>query len=72
MAGDREVYRPAAVMGKDYEHKQQPEGSRRNYEEIGGDEILDVIAQEGTLRLGRRAPMPHHVLGDGCLRDFDA
>jgi hypothetical protein len=29
MAGDREVYRPAAVVGKDYEHKQQPEGSRR-------------------------------------------
>ncbi len=26
MAGDREVYRPATVMGKDYEDKQQPKG----------------------------------------------
>ena len=59
-------------MRKDDEHKQQAKRSGRNHEEIGGDQILDVIAQEGAPRLGRRVPVPHHVLGDCCLRDVDA
>jgi hypothetical protein len=48
MAGDRKVYRAAVVMGKDYEHKQQLKCGRWNHEKIGGDEIIDVIGQEGA------------------------
>src|SRR6516164_1017046 len=59
-------------MRKDHEHKQQAKRSGRNDEEVGGNQILDVIAQEGTPRLGRRVPVPHHVLGYRCLRDSDA
>jgi hypothetical protein len=59
-------------MRKDDEHKQQAKHSGRNDKEIGGDQIFDVIAQEGTPRLGRRVPVPNHVLGNRCLGDFDA
>ena len=38
----------ATVMRKDDEHKQQAKRSRRNDEEIGGNQFLDVIAQDGT------------------------
>src|ERR1019366_4887848 len=72
VAGHREVNGAATVMRKDDEHKQQAKRSGRNHEEIDGNQLLDVIAQEGTPRLGRRVPVPHHVLGDRCLRDFDA
>ena len=40
MAGDREVHKPTAVKGKDYEHKQQAKCGRWNDEEISRDEIL--------------------------------
>jgi hypothetical protein len=40
-------------MGKDYEHKQQSKCGGRDYEEIGGDEIPDVIRQERTPGLRR-------------------
>src|SRR3974377_1448999 len=70
MAGDREVHEPTAVMAKDYEHKQQAKCGGWNDEEISRDEILDVIGQKPTPGLGRRVPVPHHVLGYGCLRAF--
>ena len=45
IAGDRKVHYPAAVMGKDYEHKQQSKCGRWNHEEIGGGEIFHVVYQ---------------------------
>src|SRR6516165_6875860 len=72
MAGDREVHEPTAVMAKDYEHKQPAKCGGWNDEAISRDEILDVIGQKRTPGLGRRVPVPQHVLGYGCLRDLDA
>ena len=65
MAGDREVQDPTAIMAKDYEHKQQPKCGRWNHDEIGGDEIPEVIRHERMPSLGRRVPLPQHVLGYG-------
>src|SRR5271166_4088515 len=72
MSSDCEVNGAATVMRKDDEYKQQAKRSGRNDKEISGDQLLDVIPQEGTPRLGRREPVPHHVLSDRCLRDVDA
>jgi hypothetical protein len=65
MAGDRNVHDPAAVMAKDYEHKQQAKCGRWNDEEISRDEIFDVICQKRTPGLGRRVSVSQHVLGYG-------
>ena len=54
MAGDRKVDGPTTVMREDDEHKQQSKGSGRNHEEIGRDQILHMIVQEGTPGEGGR------------------
>jgi hypothetical protein len=48
------------------------EPNRRHGEEIHGDQLRQVVLQEGPPRLRRRCVAPPHVLGDAGLPDLDA
>ena len=63
---------PATLVREDDEHEQQPVRGRRDDEEIGGHDLLDVIGQEGAPRLRRWCGRARHVLRHGGLRDLHA
>src|SRR5712692_3692211 len=52
--------------------KQEAVGRGRDHEEIGCDDLADVIPQERAPRLRGRRLAPPHVLGDAGLPDLDA
>ena len=54
MLGDIEVEDAPAVVGEHDEDEQNAQARGRNSEEIDGDEVPDVIGQEGAPRLRRR------------------
>lgn len=59
------------VVGSAGADEQEAIGRRRDHEEIGRDDLADVISQERAPGLrGRLAPAPH-VFRDGRLRDVD-
>ena len=51
MVGDRHVNEPPTVVRQDDEHEEQPEGHRRNDEQVGGHDLAGVIGQERSPRL---------------------
>ena len=53
MGGDVKVHDLAAVLAKHNEREQDPERSRRNREEVDGDNVLDVVVEECTPSLRR-------------------
>ena len=49
-------------MGEDNQHEQQSIRDGRHDEEIGGHDLIDLIGEEGPLRLGGRTPVARDVL----------
>jgi len=68
---DAEVQDPAALVGQHQEHIQNLKPDRRHGEEVDRHHGLEVILQEGAPRLGRRLPVPGHVLADAGFPDVD-
>jgi len=58
MFGDVEVDDAPAVVGEDDEDEEDAEACGGNREEIDGDQVLDVVGEEGAPGLRRgRAPL---------------
>jgi len=55
-------------MIENHKDEQEVEGNRWDDEEICRNQVLGVILEEGSPRLGGRFPVPDHVLGDRGLR----
>ena len=72
MLGDVEVQDASSVMEEDDDHEQDTESDRRHGEEVDGDEVLDVVTEEGLPGGTGWLPMTDHVLGHGRLGNFDA
>ena len=71
MRGDRDVPDASPIVGEEHQDEQEAVGHRRDHEEIGRDDLADVIPQERAPGLrGRLAPAPH-VFRDGRLTDVD-
>jgi hypothetical protein len=63
MVRDIEMYDPTTLVTKHDKDEQNPEGCRRQSEEVGGHQILDVIVEKTPPGLGRWFSTPNHVLG---------
>jgi hypothetical protein len=72
MCGDGDVQDAPSMVGGHHQHEQQPAGGCRDYEEIGGRDLLQVIRQEGAPGLRRRSRRPAHVCCDGGLTRGEA
>jgi hypothetical protein len=71
--GHVEVDDAPSAMGQDNEAKQQPEGSRRNDEEVAGRGAVEMVLEERFPTLGRRTcAMPDHVLCDRGIHNIVA
>jgi hypothetical protein len=46
MGGHRDGQHTSALMREDDEHEQEPTRSRRDDEEVGGRDLLEVVRQE--------------------------
>src|SRR5258708_8936570 len=64
--------RASPIMAKNHEGEQELKSDGRHDEEVYGDQVLGVVFEKGSPRLGGRFPVPDHVLGDGCLRYLDS
>jgi hypothetical protein len=62
----------SAIVGKEHQDEQQAASRGRDHEEIGRDDLADVIPQERAPRLRWRRLAPPHILGDASLPDLDA
>ncbi len=62
---DVEVQDSPTIMTQDYQHEQDPEGHRRDREEIQGNQLLGMVPKKRSPSLGRWPPMLDHVLGYG-------
>ena len=51
MVGDRHVNEPPTIVRQNDEHEEQPEGDRRDHEQIRGHDLAGVIGQERSPRL---------------------
>ena len=67
-----EVYDLAAVMKQDHEHVEHAKRHRGHHEEVDGDEISDVVLEEGSPGLRGRLPLVYQVLAHARLADVDA
>ena len=59
-------------MTENHESEDELKCDGRHHEEVYGDQVLDVIVEKGSPRLGERFAVPDDVLGDGCLRRLDS
>src|SRR2546425_13087046 len=55
-----EVYDLAAVMKQDHEHVEHAKRHRGHHEEVDGDEISDVVLEEGSPGLRGRVQATRH------------
>ena len=72
MRSDVEMHDYSAIMTEYDEAEQYSERRCRNGEEINGDDIGDMIIEEGSPGLRRRLAMADLVLVHSCLRDLVA
>src|SRR5664280_925801 len=56
-------------MCENEQDKQHSEGGSWNYEEVEGNQVLDVVVQESPPSWRRRLSVPNHVLGHGRPED---
>ena len=61
----------AACLGEHEEDIEDAEGGGRNNQEIHGNQILDVVVEEGLPGLVAAAGL-RTILADGGVRDFDS
>ena len=59
-------------MGRHQENVKKLEADRGDGEEIDGDQLLDMIFEEGAPSLRRRFMAVQHVLADAALSNVDA
>ena len=71
VVGNGDVHDTAALMCQDHKHKQEATRRGRHDEEVGGDDLPDVVRKERAPRLRRRRGRSRHVLGNRCLRDVE-
>ncbi len=64
--------RTSAVMIENHEDEEELERNRWDNEEICRNQVLGVIGEKGSPRLGGSAPLSDHVLGDRGLRYLHA
>jgi len=67
-----EVEDATPVMGQDQKHVKDLETESGHGEEVDGDQLLDMILQEGAPSLRRRPAGAHHVLAYAALPDVEA
>ena len=67
MRGDRHVPDAAPIVGEQHQHEHEAARHRRHHEEIRGDDLADVIAQERAPRLRGRLASTAHVFRAGRL-----
>ena len=67
-----EMHDTPAIMGKNNQDKQDAKGGSGNHEKVDGDQVLDMIVQEGAPCLGRRVSFFRHQPGHGPFRDLDS
>ena len=72
VGGHIEVENAASVMGQNEKHVKNLEADRGHGEEIDGDQLLDMIREEGAPSLRRRFMAAQHVFADAALSDLDA
>src|SRR5215472_8754454 len=70
--GHIEVENAAPVMGQNEKHVKNLEADRGDGEKIDGDQLLDMILEEGAPSLRRRLIAAHHVFADTALSYVDA
>ncbi len=70
MLGDVDMSEHPPIMAQDDEGEQDPEGGGRNSEEVDGDDLTNVVVQEGSPRLRWRLAMSRPILTDGCFGDL--
>ncbi len=67
MGGDVEMNHPTLVVGEHHEDKEDSERYGWYYEEVGRNQLCDVMVEEGAPSLRWRLPSVHHVLGHSRL-----
>jgi hypothetical protein len=72
VSGYSEMHRASAVMAENHEGEQELKCDGGHHEEVCRGQVLGVIFEKGSPRLGRRFPVPGHVFGDCCLRHLDS
>ena len=69
MGGHVEVNNAPPVMGQHQKHAQDLETKGGHGEEVDGDQLREVIVQEGTPGLRGQPAAAHHVFADAALSD---
>ena len=72
VSGNIEVQNAPSVMGQHQKQVKNLEANRGHGEEIDGDQLLDMILEEGAPSLRGRFMAAHHVFADAALSDVDA
>src|ERR1700737_4015511 len=72
VGGHIEVENAPAVMSQHQKHVKHLEANSRHGKEIDGDQLLEVIVQEGAPSLRRRIAAADHVFAHAGLPDVDA
>ena len=72
MGGHVEVDNPTPVMGQYQKYVKDLETKGGHSKEVNGDQLLEVILQEGAPSLRGRLAAAHHVFAHAGLTDVDA
>src|SRR6266851_1586657 len=72
MRGDRHVPDASPIVGEECQDEQEAVGRGRDDEEIGRDDLADVIPQEGAPGLRRRLAPTNQIFRDSGLTDVDS
>ncbi len=72
MRGYAKVKESAAIMRQNQENEEQTESRRGNHKEVGRDQFLGMILQEGPPGLRGWLAVVNHVFGNRGLREVDA
>src|SRR5215469_13865112 len=67
-----EMNHPSSLMSQHDENEQQSKRHRGHHEEIGRNQLGDMVVEKGAPRLRGRLARPNHTLGDGRLRYIDS
>jgi hypothetical protein len=71
MFGHIVMHDSPTVVGENDQNKQDAKRSSGHHEEVDGDQVLDMIVQERSPRLGGRFPLSRHQSGDRPFRDLN-
>jgi hypothetical protein len=72
MRGYAKVKESAAIMRQNQKNEEQTESRRGNHKEVGRNQFLGMIFQEGPPGLRGWLAVANHVFGNSRLREVDA